>query len=76
MSGLSISLRERDDVIQIWNTQSSLADQARILHRIHELLPNVKFLAEFYKGNLASNLSYVTASQNDMSRPDIHSSLP
>ena len=47
--GLSISPREKDDLIQIWNIQSEAAEQAKVLDKVHELLPDVKFPAEFYK---------------------------
>ena len=47
--GLSISPREKDDLIQIWNIQSEAAEEDRVLSKIHELLPDVKFPAEFYK---------------------------
>lgn len=43
-------MRERDDVIQIWNTRSDLADRATVIDKIKILLPQVTFLAEFYKG--------------------------
>lgn len=50
MGGVSICMRERDDVIQIWNTQSDLAAEASVIDKVKTLLPNVHFLAEFYKG--------------------------
>lgn len=51
-------MRERDDVIQIWNTQSDLAAEAKVIEKVKILLPDVHFLAEFYKGLLVlHNLS-------------------
>lgn len=50
IGGVSISVRDRDDVIQIWNTQASLSSQASIVNKIKELLPQVEFLTTFYKG--------------------------
>ena len=51
--GLSVSPRERDDLIQIWNTRAETVSrdekEDKVLRKIHELLPEVKFLAEFYK---------------------------
>eukprot|EP00095_Tigriopus_kingsejongensis_P008304 maker-scaffold871_size86487-snap-gene-0.23 protein:Tk08304 transcript:maker-scaffold871_size86487-snap-gene-0.23-mRNA-1 annotation:"eukaryotic translation initiation factor 4e type 3-b-like" len=47
--GLSVSPREKDDLIQIWNIKSNVADEDCVLERVHQLLPNVKFNAEFYK---------------------------
>lgn len=50
VSGLSVSVRDREDVIQIWNLQSSLAEGSSIIARVKELLPDVNFAAIFYKG--------------------------
>lgn len=50
IGGVSISVRDRDDVIQIWNTQSTLSSQASVVKKIKELLPQVEFLTTFYKG--------------------------
>ncbi len=52
VSGLSISIRERDDIIQIWNTDSSQHTNSTITEKIQkDLLPRVAFLAVFYKGD-------------------------
>jgi hypothetical protein len=48
---LSISVRERDDIIQIWNTQALLQEEATVIDKVKELLPDINFPAIFYKGN-------------------------
>jgi len=47
--GLSVSPRDRDDIIQIWNYDANLAVNDSVLAKIHSLVPDVQFLAEFYK---------------------------
>lgn len=51
--GLSVSPRERDDLVQIWNLDAAAAvaagDGSRVLRKVHRLMPDVRFLAEFYK---------------------------
>ena len=68
--GLSVSPRDRDDIIQvtinstvyptrdqtlnkvvlqIWNYDANLAVKGNVLQKIHSLVPDVQFLAEFYK---------------------------
>ena len=47
--GLSVSPRDRDDIIQIWNYDASLAGDLRLMEKVHSLVPDVQFLAEFYK---------------------------
>ena len=45
-----MSIRERDDIVTIWNTQSNLAEQSNMLEKVKELVPKVTFTAAFYKG--------------------------
>ena len=53
ITGISVSIREREDLIQIWNSNSIEADRATVIEKIkNELLPEVQFSAVFYKGNL------------------------
>jgi len=47
--GLSVSPREKDDLIQIWNARSADVEQSKVLDKVHQLLPDVRFNAEFYK---------------------------
>lgn len=47
--GLSVSPREKDDLIQIWNVKSEGVESSKVLDKVHELLPGVRFNAEFYK---------------------------
>ena len=51
--GLSVSPREKDDLLQIWNIQSEAVEQSRVLEKVHKLLPDVRFNAEFYKRKLS-----------------------
>ena len=50
ISGISVSMRERDDIVTIWNTRSQLAEKSNIMEKVKELVPNVTFTAAFYKG--------------------------
>lgn len=47
--GISVSVRERDNIVQIWNKTADLADEASVLAKVHSLIPDFESLAEFYK---------------------------
>jgi len=48
--GVSVSRREKDDVIQIWNLDQNYKSEATICEKLEELVPDVKFSVKFYKG--------------------------
>ncbi|CAG5126146.1 unnamed protein product [Candidula unifasciata] len=47
--GVSVSIRERDDLIVVWNRYARLKELSTVLTKIQELLPNVAFSTMFYK---------------------------
>ena len=44
---------KREDLVQIWNSNSQHADKATIIQKVKKLVPHVQFLAVFYKGKLS-----------------------
>ncbi|XP_035220978.1 eukaryotic translation initiation factor 4E type 3-like [Stegodyphus dumicola] len=48
--GVSVTVREKDDIIQVWNSDANLGTEG-IKHKVNELLPGVKFTTEFYRAH-------------------------
>ena len=46
---------KREDLVQIWNSNSQHADKATIIQKVKKLVPHVQFLAVFYKGKLSTS---------------------
>nr|XP_033328475.1 eukaryotic translation initiation factor 4E type 3-like [Megalopta genalis] len=46
--GVTVSIRDKDDMVQIWNMNAASASRATILKKVYSLLPNVNF-SDFYK---------------------------
>ncbi|XP_037582539.1 eukaryotic translation initiation factor 4E type 3 [Dermacentor silvarum] len=48
--GVSVCVREKDDIVQLWNADARLSEGATVLARVHALLPQgVNPIGEFYK---------------------------
>jgi hypothetical protein len=51
VTGISVSVREREDLIQVWNGNSGLANEATVINKIKKLVPHVQFITHFYKAH-------------------------
>lgn len=51
--GISISVRERDDIIQIWNSNAKAVEEATVLEKVRDLLTDVDMFDPFYKSHQA-----------------------
>ncbi|XP_034255163.1 eukaryotic translation initiation factor 4E type 3-like isoform X1 [Thrips palmi] len=47
--GVTVSVRDREDLVQIWNINADLSEKSTVISRVHRLLPDVDFPAIFYK---------------------------
>jgi translation initiation factor 4E len=47
--GLSVSVRKNDDLIQVWNLNSSAVEDSTVIQKINKLCPYVQFETSFYK---------------------------
>lgn len=47
--GVTVSIRDREDVILVWNTNAQVAAQAKVFDCVRLLLPDTNFLSTFYK---------------------------
>ena len=56
VSGLSVSTRDRDDVIQIWTERADLHEKSGVVTKVNELLPQIRFPTVFYKGKIKEQL--------------------
>ncbi|GFY23819.1 eukaryotic translation initiation factor 4E type 3-B [Trichonephila clavipes] len=45
--GVSVTVRDKNDIVQIWNSDASVNNDIR--SKVYHLLPGVKFIAEFYR---------------------------
>ena len=59
ISGISISIRERDDILHIWNTKALLHEKATVIDKVKELLPDINFSAIFYKGEIFCSTRFI-----------------
>jgi len=47
--GVSVSVRDREDIILIWNTNAAESQNARIFDCVRMLMPDTPFASQFYK---------------------------
>ncbi|CAL1529089.1 unnamed protein product [Lymnaea stagnalis] len=47
--GVSVSIRDRDDLILIWNRYARMKDESTLVQKVKDLLPHISFSTVFYK---------------------------
>lgn len=62
--GVSISTREKEDCVLIWNTSAELAKESRILECLRLILPDTTFVSTFYKREFNFLIYYQLCKQN------------
>ncbi|XP_052823946.1 eukaryotic translation initiation factor 4E type 3 isoform X1 [Octopus bimaculoides] len=50
IGGVSCSIRGRDDILQVWNTQAHLVEKSSLTKKIESMFPGVTFISVYYKG--------------------------
>jgi len=50
LSGLSVCIRERDNLFQVWNTNSQLHEKSTVIDKVKELVSSIQFFTVFYTG--------------------------
>jgi hypothetical protein len=58
--GVIVSIRNREDVVLVWNTDTEVAAQTKIFDCVGLLLPDTNFLSTFYKRELLLAISNQT----------------
>eukprot|EP00795_Rhopilema_esculentum_P002344 gene2344-17981_t len=49
--GVSVSIRDRDDIIQVWNQDAKYSEQARVIEAIYDLDQELTLHNSFYKAH-------------------------
>ncbi len=53
--GMTVGIRDKEDIIQIWNLNHKYENEAKVCQKLKELVPNVNFSVIFYKGKIKSS---------------------